>query len=83
MAEPIPFWQSISLEELAEQQGVSAVDDLDEIAALWPADDDPDKLLQHLLAERTEWRKLGESWARESRAKSERQDQNPAIWRKC
>jgi len=47
------FWESIPLEELAEQQGVSAAYDLDEISALWPADDDPDQLLRYLLAERS------------------------------
>ena len=61
MTRAVPFWKTISLEELAEQQGVSAADDLDEIAALWPADDDPDELLQHLLVERTERRKHSES----------------------
>ena len=59
--EVTPFWKSVPLEELAEQQGVSAVDDLDEITALWPADDDPDELLQHILTERGERRKLNES----------------------
>jgi len=49
------------LEELAEQQGVSAADDLDEIVTLWPADDDPDELLRHLFAERAERRKLREN----------------------
>jgi len=53
------FWKSMSLEELAEQQGVSAVSDLDEISALWPVDDDPDQLLYHILVERGERRKLG------------------------
>lgn len=38
------FWKPIPLEELAEQQGVSAVSDLDEISALWPADDDPRRI---------------------------------------
>ncbi len=61
MAEPIPFWQSISLEELAEQQGVSVVSNLDGITALWPADDDPDELLRHLFAERAERRKYGKN----------------------
>jgi hypothetical protein len=61
MAEVIPFWQSISLEELAEQQGVSAADDLDEISALWPADDDPDGLLCYFLVERIERRKHSKS----------------------
>ena len=55
------FWHSLSLEELAAQQGIVAVDDLDAIAALWPADDDPDELLRYLLQERRERRKLHES----------------------
>ena len=55
---PIPFWKTVSLEELVEQQGVSPADDLDEIADLWPADDDPDHLLQSILAERAERRRL-------------------------
>lgn len=61
MTEAIPFWKSVPLEELAEQQGVSAADDLDEIAALWPAEDDPDELLRHLFAERAKRRKVKES----------------------
>lgn len=60
-ARAVPFWESASLDELAEQQGVSPVDDLDEIAALWPADDDPDRFLSHLLAERGEQRRLTQS----------------------
>ena len=55
------FWQTLSLEELAVQQGVVAVDDLEAIAALWPADDDPDELLHYLLQERRERRKLRKS----------------------
>jgi len=55
-----PFWRTLSLDELAEQQGVSAVPDLDEISALWPADDDPDELLQHVLHEREARRTLAE-----------------------
>jgi hypothetical protein len=55
------FWESRTLEELAEQQGVSAASDLDEISALWPADDDPDELLDHILLERSERRKLQSS----------------------
>lgn len=54
----IPFWQTVSLEELVEEQGVAPADDLDEIADLWPADDDPDQLLQLILAERAERRRL-------------------------
>jgi len=51
-----PFWKAISLEELIKQQGVSAASDLDEISSLWPADDDPDKLLHHVLHERAQRR---------------------------
>lgn len=54
------FWRTRSLEELAAQQGVVAVDDVDALAALWPADDDPDELLHYLLQERRERRKLPE-----------------------
>lgn len=50
------FWRTIPLEELAGQQGVSTACDLDQISALWPADDDPDELLNHVLLERTERR---------------------------
>ena len=57
--EASPFWESMSLEELAEQQGVAAVDNLDEIAALWPGDDDPDDLLAHILDERRARRRSG------------------------
>jgi hypothetical protein len=58
--EAAPFWKSLSLEELAEQQGVAAVSDLDAISALWPVDDDPDELLRHILHEREARRTLAE-----------------------
>ena len=45
-------WSSSSLAELAEAQGVGPVEDLEGIAALWPSDDDPDELLDYVLAER-------------------------------
>jgi hypothetical protein len=54
----VDFWKSIPLGELAEHQGVAAAYDLDQISTLWPADDDPDELLNHILVERTERRKL-------------------------
>ena len=54
----IPFWTSLSLDELAEQQGVSPVTDLDEISNLWPADDDPEEFLAHVLAERAARRRI-------------------------
>jgi hypothetical protein len=53
-----PFWKPLSLDELAQQQGVSPVNDLDEISALWPADDDPDELLNHIITQRNERRAL-------------------------
>ncbi len=46
------FGESPSIEELAEQQGVTPVDDLQELANLWPVDDDPDELLRFILEER-------------------------------
>ena len=49
---PQPSGKTIPLEELAKQQGVSPVVDLNEVAALWPVDDDPDELLNFILSER-------------------------------
>ena len=46
------FWSSLSLTELAEAQGVVPVEDLEGISELWPADDNPDDVLAHVLAER-------------------------------
>ena len=37
---------------LTAEQGVRPVDDLNELAALWPADDDPDALMNFVLSER-------------------------------
>jgi hypothetical protein len=48
----VPFWESMTLDVLAERQGISAVDDLDQLSALWPVDDDPDELLHYVLYER-------------------------------
>lgn len=56
--ESAPFWTSLSLDELAEQQGAEVVSDLDEISDLWPVDDDPDELLEHILHERQARRTL-------------------------
>jgi hypothetical protein len=42
---------------LAAQQGVMPVNDLDELAALWPVDDDPDALLSFILEERSQRRR--------------------------
>ena len=46
------------LNELIEQQHVSPINDLDELSGLWPADDDPDTLLEYLLNERRERRQI-------------------------
>jgi hypothetical protein len=40
------------LNELIQEQHVTAVQNLDEISGLWPADDDPDELLEYVLNER-------------------------------
>ena len=41
------------LQQLIDQQGVKPISDLNELSALWPADDDPDELLAFLGKERT------------------------------
>ena len=46
------------LEELAKQQGIKPVQDLEEIFKLWPEDADPDELLNFILSYRAEQRKL-------------------------
>jgi hypothetical protein len=53
-----PCWESVSLEELAEQQQVLPVQNLDEFSELWPVEDDPDELLRYIAAERAEQRRL-------------------------
>lgn len=52
------FWSSLPLTALAEAQGVAPAEDLGNIAALWPADDNPDELLAHVLAERADRRRV-------------------------
>jgi hypothetical protein len=47
-----PVREHLTLEELAKQQAVEPVRNLDEIAALWPVDDDPDESLRFILDER-------------------------------
>lgn len=41
-----------SIRQLIAEQGIRPIDDLDELAALWPADDDPDALMNYVLSER-------------------------------
>ena len=52
--------ESALLSELIRQQHISPVNNLDEVSRLWPADDDPDLLLEHVLNERFERRRLKE-----------------------
>jgi hypothetical protein len=52
------FWNTLSLEELTELQGVGPVADLDSLGSLWPADDDPDRLLTFLKEERSARRRI-------------------------
>jgi hypothetical protein len=46
------------LNNLIEQQNVSPINRLDEISKLWPANDDPDLLLEYVLNERIARRQL-------------------------
>ncbi len=41
-----------TLGQLITEQRVTPIDDLDELAALWPADDDPDALMNFVQSER-------------------------------
>ncbi len=52
------FWLSLSLIELAEAQNIVPVDDLENIAALWPSDDGPDELFDHIIRERADRRRV-------------------------
>ena len=57
------FWTSLSLDQLAELHGVEPVADLHSISALWPADDDPDRMLAHILDERSSRRRAAQGEA--------------------
>lgn len=46
------------LNDLIEQQHISPINSLDEISKLWPANDDPDLLLEYVLNERIARRQL-------------------------
>lgn len=46
------------LSQLIEQQQVSPINNLDELSRLWPADDDPDLLLEYVINERVERRQV-------------------------
>lgn len=49
---------SVVLRSLIEEQDVSPIHELELLSDLWPADDDPDLLLNFVLEERTERRRL-------------------------
>lgn len=49
---------TLTLARLIKQQGVTPIDDLDALSDLWPADDDPDQLMQYILNERAQRRQL-------------------------
>lgn len=55
------FWSSSSLTALAEARGVAQAEDPGSIVALWPADDNPDELLAHILVERADRRRVARS----------------------
>ena len=55
------FWSSLSLDELADVQRVAPVEDPEAITALWPSDENPDELLEHVLAERAARRQVAGS----------------------
>lgn len=52
-----------SVEELAREQGVGPIQDLNEISDLWPLDDDPDVMLRFILQDRAERRAIAEGKA--------------------
>ncbi len=52
------FWANPTIEELIKEQNVAPADDLDAISALCPVDDDPDALLEYILSERRERRRV-------------------------
>jgi hypothetical protein len=54
----MPFWFSLSLEELAKLQGVGPVTDLDSLGALLSAEDDPDRMIAFFLEERSARRRI-------------------------
>jgi hypothetical protein len=45
------FEESPSIEDLAREQGVLPITDVDAVGDLWPRDDDPDELLAFILDE--------------------------------
>ena len=50
--------RALALARLIQQQHGAPIDDLDALSDLWPADDDPDQLMQYILDERMQRRKL-------------------------
>jgi hypothetical protein len=57
---------SVPLDELAREQGVAPVANLDQLGALWPAEDDPDAFLAFVKSERALGRAAASTKARKS-----------------
>ncbi len=55
---------TVSLEDLAREQGVQPVLNLDELDALWPVNDDPDAFLAFIQSERAAQRAGAQAKAR-------------------
>lgn len=53
-----PFCTSLSLDELAKLQGIDIAQEPDVISSLWPADEDPDEMLNHIICERAYRRQI-------------------------
>jgi hypothetical protein len=49
---------ALALARLIQQQRVAPIGDLDALSNLWPANDDPDQLMQYILDERKQRRDL-------------------------
>jgi hypothetical protein len=47
------FWRGFSIEDLAQEQGVTPIASIDELAGEWPEEDDIDDFLRSLR----EWRR--------------------------
>lgn len=57
---------TVALDELAQEQGVQPIADLDELGALWPVEDDPDAFLAFVESERAARRSTAQAKARKS-----------------
>ena len=55
----VPFWKTVPLEDLIQEQQVEAAEDLETLSALWPGGEDPEAFLHFVLDERHERGQLG------------------------